>query len=60
MVHNGKAYLPVNVTPEMVGHKLGEFSVTRKRFTYKCVAEFPGMGKLAEYLRSIFRPSKNK
>ncbi|KAG9003164.1 mitochondrial ribosomal small subunit component [Tulasnella sp. JGI-2019a] len=35
MVHNGMQYLPVTVTPEMVGHKLGEFSPTRKRFTYK-------------------------
>ncbi|KAG8907571.1 mitochondrial ribosomal small subunit component [Tulasnella sp. 403] len=35
MVHNGKQYIPVNVTPEMVGHKLGEFAATRKKFTYK-------------------------
>ncbi|MBW0480655.1 hypothetical protein O181_020370 [Austropuccinia psidii MF-1] len=35
LVHNGKEYIPVNVTPQMVGHKLGEFSPTRKRFTYK-------------------------
>lgn len=35
MVHNGKNYLPVEVTDEMVGHKLGEFSATRKKFSYK-------------------------
>jgi small subunit ribosomal protein S19 len=29
-VHNGKDFLPVNVSEEMVGHKLGEFSPTRK------------------------------
>ncbi|MBI4160290.1 MAG: 30S ribosomal protein S19 [Candidatus Yanofskybacteria bacterium] len=29
-VHNGKAHLPVFVTEDMVGHKLGEFSPTRK------------------------------
>lgn len=29
-VHNGKAHLPVIVTEEMVGHKLGEFALTRK------------------------------
>ena len=28
-VHNGKAYVPVIITPEMVGHKLGEFAQTR-------------------------------
>lgn len=37
MVHNGKDYVPVLVTQDMVGHKLGEFSHTKKRFTYKCV-----------------------
>lgn len=29
-VHNGKDFLPVYVSEEMVGHKLGEFSMTRK------------------------------
>lgn len=29
-VHNGKAHLPVLVTEDMVGHKLGEFAPTRK------------------------------
>ena len=28
-VHNGKNFLPVYVTENMVGHKLGEFSFTR-------------------------------
>jgi small subunit ribosomal protein S19 len=28
-VHNGKAFLPVYVTENMVGHKLGEFAPTR-------------------------------
>tara|TARA_Y100001970_G_C13753504_1_gene612180 strand:- start:96 stop:359 length:264 start_codon:yes stop_codon:yes gene_type:complete len=31
-VHNGKKFIPVFVTENMVGHKLGEFSPTR---TYK-------------------------
>ncbi len=29
MVHNGRTHLRVFVTEDMVGHKLGEFSVTR-------------------------------
>ena len=29
-VHNGKVHVPVFVTENMVGHKLGEFSPTRK------------------------------
>jgi len=28
-VHNGKAHVPVYVTENMVGHKLGEFALTR-------------------------------
>lgn len=28
-VHNGKSFIPVFVTENMVGHKLGEFSMTR-------------------------------
>ncbi|MDG1441681.1 MAG: 30S ribosomal protein S19 [Pseudomonadales bacterium] len=28
-VHNGKQHIPVFVTEDMVGHKLGEFSLTR-------------------------------
>jgi len=28
-VHNGKTHIPVFVTENMVGHKLGEFSLTR-------------------------------
>ena len=29
-VHNGKIHVPVFVVEDMVGHKLGEFSATRK------------------------------
>ena len=29
-VHNGREHIPVYVTEDMVGHKLGEFSPTRK------------------------------
>ena len=28
-VHNGKSHVPVYVTEQMVGHKLGEFALTR-------------------------------
>lgn len=31
-VHNGKKFLPVFVTEDMVGHKLGEFAPTRLFF----------------------------
>lgn len=29
LVHNGKKFVPVFVTEDMIGHKLGEFSPTR-------------------------------
>lgn len=29
-VHNGKEHIPVYITENMVGHKLGEFAPTRK------------------------------
>lgn len=29
-VHNGKTHIPVTIIEEMVGHRLGEFSFTRK------------------------------
>src|SRR3990167_10532044 len=29
-VHNGRLHIPVLITEDMVGHKLGEFSYTRK------------------------------
>ena len=29
-VHNGREFIPVYITEEMVGHKLGEFALTRK------------------------------
>ena len=29
-VHNGKIHLPVSINEDMVGHKLGEFSLTKK------------------------------
>ena len=40
-VHNGKKFIPVYVTENMVGHKLGEFSPTRtfKGHANKAVAE---------------------
>ena len=38
-VHNGKEYVRVDVTEEMLGHRLGEFSPTRK------IAKHTSLGK---------------
>ena len=29
-IHNGRDFIPVYITDDMVGHKLGEFAMTRK------------------------------
>ena len=34
-VHNGNKFIPVYVTENMVGHKLGEFAPTRNSLKYK-------------------------
>lgn len=34
-IHNGKKHIEIVVTEEMIGHKFGEFSATRKRFFFK-------------------------
>ena len=30
MIHNGKSFIPITISEEMVGHKLGEFAPTRQ------------------------------
>ena len=39
-VHNGKEFLPVTVRAEMVGHYLGEYSLTNRRVQHGA----PGVG----------------
>ena len=39
-VHNGKSFEDVVVQPEMIGHYLGEFSLTRKKVAHSS----PGVG----------------
>lgn len=39
-VHNGKEFMPVDIIPEMLGHKLGEFALTRKKVEHSA----PGIG----------------
>ena len=39
-VHNGKEFISVEVKPEMLGHRLGEFALTRKKVQHSA----PGFG----------------
>jgi len=49
-VHNGKTHVPVFVTEDMVGHKLGEFSPTKKftRHGGRMQRDLEAAAKLAE------------
>ncbi len=35
LIYNGKAFIPLLVSEEMIGHKFGEFSTTRKKPIHK-------------------------
>ena len=39
-IHNGKEFITVKIKPEMIGHRLGEFTLTRKRVQHSA----PGIG----------------
>jgi len=40
LVHNGKEFTPVEITPQKIGHYLGEYAITNK----KVVHGTPGIG----------------
>lgn len=40
LVYNGKSYIKVEIIPEMLGHRLGEFSTTRTKVQHGS----PGIG----------------
>lgn len=39
-VYNGKTFVPISITEEMIGHRLGEFVVTRQKVKHSA----PGIG----------------
>ena len=39
-VHNGKEFVQVEIKPEMLGHRLGEFALTRRKIEHSA----PGFG----------------
>ena len=39
-IHNGKEYVNVEIRPEMLGHRLGDFAMTRKQVKHSA----PGFG----------------
>ena len=53
MIHNGKSFIPITVSEDMVGHKLGEFAPTR---TFK--GHTPADKKAAATAASTSAPAK--
>ena len=39
-IHNGKEFVPIKITEEMLGHRLGEFAMTRQKVQHGA----PGIG----------------
>ena len=35
LIYNGKKFIPITISEDMVGHKFGEFALTRKKPTHK-------------------------
>lgn len=35
VIHNGKMFISLKVTEDMVGHKFGEFAITRRKALHK-------------------------
>ena len=40
LIHNGNTWVGVDIKPEMIGHRLGEFALTRKKVMHSA----PGVG----------------
>jgi small subunit ribosomal protein S19 len=34
-IHNGKSFIGLKITEDMIGHKLGEFAITRRKAIHK-------------------------
>lgn len=34
-IYNGKDFIPLTISEDMIGHKLGEFAATRAKFEFK-------------------------
>lgn len=35
MIHNGKGFISVKISEDMIGHKFGEFAITRRKAHHK-------------------------
>ena len=65
LIHNGKKFIPIKISEEMVGHKLGEFSPTRqfsghtpadKKAAQEAAADSPATAKPGE--KTVAKPAE--
>ena len=59
-VHNGKTFIEVRVTEEMVGHRLGEFSPTKKFVRHGGKMQKEQEAKAAAPVAKAAAPAKKK
>ena len=61
LIHNGKKFIPIKISEEMVGHKLGEFSPTRQFSGHtpadKKAAQVEGAAKATSNAPGVAKPS---
>ena len=64
LIHNGKKFIPIKISDEMVGHKLGEFSPTRTFNGHtpadKKAAQDSGKSSSSPAKSSVAKPSEDK
>ena len=61
LIYNGKKFIPIKISEEMVGHKLGEFSPTRQFSGHtpadKKAAQVEGAAKATSNAPGVAKPS---
>ena len=62
LIYNGKKFIPIKISEEMVGHKLGEFSPTRQFHGHtpadKKAAQVEAQGKTSPSASGVVKPKE--
>ena len=60
LIHNGKKFIPIKISEEMVGHKLGEFSPTRQFSGHTPADKKAAQTAAAEVVKTSTTPGASK
>ena len=60
LIHNGKKFIPIKISEEMVGHKLGEFSPTRQFIAHTSAEKKAAQEAAAESSGTSNKPKTGK